>query len=252
MTGYRQAAMLVVALAGVSILSGCGSSRVVRTGTPGEAVSFVVITDSLPPDPDMDALVAPFSEVLVEKTSEVVGFAKGEIRKGRPEGPLGTFAAEGLLSQVQSHVNRPVDMALTNNGGLRVPLGPGPITLGKMIELMPFENTVVILDMSAGQVDSLAQQLARGGGDPIAGFSLVIDPLGQARDVRVAGQPLDPNRIYRLATSDYLANGGGSYSVLWGLPREELPYLLRDAFTEHLRVIGTIEPIVHGLIRQQQ
>ena len=232
------------------LLAGCGSSAPLLTGTPQEAVSFTVISDSLAPDPAMVALTTPYGETLNAEMNEVIGFANGEIREGRPEGPLGTFAGEAMLSVVQKLVDRPVDMALTNNGGLRVPLGPGPLTVGRMFELMPFENMMIVLDMSAAEVDSLANELADNGGDPIAGFSFVIDG-NRATDVRVAGAPLDPNRTYRLVTSDYLANGGGPYEVLWRVTeREELSYLLRDAFIEHLKAIGTIEPITGGLIRR--
>ncbi|MBO6576866.1 MAG: 5'-nucleotidase C-terminal domain-containing protein [Rhodothermales bacterium] len=236
------------------VLAGCGGTNYVfQAPTPEAAVSFTVLSDSLAPDPEVAAMVAPYRENLEAQVSEVVGRAEVEIQKGRPEGPLGTFAAEAMLSVVQGLTDRPVHLALTNNGGLRRPLGPGAITVGQMFELMPFENMMIVLDFSAAQVDSLAQQLARSGGDPIAGFSFLITPDERAVNVRVADEPLDSARTYRLVTSDYLANGGGPYSVLWGdVPREELAYLLRDAFTDHLRAIGIMENRVDGLIRVQQ
>lgn len=242
--------LLGTLLVGLLAASGCRSAAPLLTGTPQEAVSFTVISDTLSPDPAMVALVAPYAETLNAEMGEVIGVANGEIREGRPEGPLGTFAAEAMLSVVRRLTDRPVDMALTNNGGLRVPLGPGPVTVGRMFELMPFENMLIVLELTAAQVDTLANQLADVGGDPIAGFSFVIQG-DTATDVRVAGLPLDADRTYRLVTSDYLANGGGPYEVLWGVTgREELPYLLRDAFIEHLRAIGTIEPVTGGLIRR--
>ena len=198
-------------------------------------------------------MVAPYRDELAEQISEVIGSTPVELRKGRPEGTLGVFAAEAMLHQVQTVSEEPVHMALTNNGGLRVPIGPGPITVGKMFELMPFENAMIVLELSGAQVDSLAQQLAQGGGDPIAGFSLVIRD-GRAEDVRVGGEPLADDMVYRLVTSDYLANGGGPYSVMWepSIRREELAYFLRDAFADYLREVGTIEPKLPGLIRIAQ
>lgn len=236
------------------VLQACATPHAAVEPAPAStAVTFTEVSATLEPDPELAAMVAPYAEELVERTSEVVGYAEGEIREGRPEGPLGTFAAEAMLSQARKLSDRPVDMALTNNGGLRVPLGPGAITVGKMFELMPFENMMIILDLSAADVDSLAHQLARVGGDPIAGFSFVITPDGRATDVRVSDEPLSPERTYRLVTSDYLANGGGPYEVLWGeQSRQELTFLLRDAFTEHLREIETIRPRVDGLIRREQ
>jgi 2',3'-cyclic-nucleotide 2'-phosphodiesterase (5'-nucleotidase family) len=236
-------------------LAGCGTSlTLVSPPNPGDQVGYTSISDSIQSDPAIAALVAPFAEALVDEISEVIGRAEVEITKGRPEGPLGTFAAEAMLKEVQNVSEDPVDMALTNNGGLRTTIGPGPITVGKMYELMPFDNMMIVLDLSAAQVDSLAQQLARNGGDPIAGFSFVVTPDGRATQLRVGGNTVTDDRAYRLVTSDYLANGGGPYTVLWDptIHREELAFFLRDAFINHLRRIGNVEDRVDGLIRFQQ
>ncbi len=234
------------------VLSGCGSSQPLAIQSdPADVVTYTVVNDSVGEDAAMLQLVAPYSEEMASQISEVVGRAEVEIREGRPEGPLGTFAAEAMLSVVQGLTDRPVDMALTNNGGLRAPIGPGEITVGKMFELMPFDNMMIVLDLSAAQVDQLAQELAGVGGDPVAGFSFTITADEKAIDVRVGGEDLDPDRTYRLVTSDYLANGGGPYEVLWeALERDEVAYLLRDAFTEHLRAIGVVENRTDGLIRR--
>jgi 2',3'-cyclic-nucleotide 2'-phosphodiesterase (5'-nucleotidase family) len=236
------------------VLSGCGSSQPLTIQSdPADIITYTVVNDSVGEDPAMLQMVAPYSEEMDAQISEVVGRAEAEIREGRPEGPLGTFAAEAMLSVVQGLTDRPVDMALTNNGGLRVPIGPGDITVGKMFELMPFDNMMIVLDLSAAQVDELAQRLAGLGGDPIAGFSFTITADEKAADIKVGGKALDPNRTYRLVTSDYLANGGGPYEVLWDAKvRDEVAYLLRDAFTEHLREIGVVENQTKGLIRREQ
>ncbi|MFT4605425.1 MAG: 2',3'-cyclic-nucleotide 2'-phosphodiesterase (5'-nucleotidase family) [Rhodothermales bacterium] len=243
-----------VLLLTAAVLSGCGSSQPLAIQSdPADVITFAVVTDSLGEDAAMVQMVAPYAAEMIAQISEVVGRAEVEIREGQPEGPLGTFAAEAMLSVVQGLTDRPVDMALTNNGGLRVPIGPGEITVGKMFELMPFDNMMIVLDLSAGQVNELAQTLANRGGDPIAGFSFAINADDTAVDIQVGGENLDPNRTYRLVTSDYLANGGGPYEVLWeAKTRDEVAYLLRDAFIEHLRAIGVVENRTDGLIRRVQ
>ncbi len=208
------------------------------------------MTDSLPPDPAIEALVAPYREGLQEQIEEVIGEAAGLLEKGTPEGALGNMAADALLHTVNRMVDTPVDMALTNNGGLRVPIQAGPITVGEMFELMPFENMTVVLELTGVQVDSLAQQIARTGGEPIAGFRFAIDPATRtAKNVQVGGAPLDPDRRYRLVTSDYLADGGGRMPALWNpAGRVNLNLLLRDAFIQYVRDKGTIEPVLDGRI----
>ena len=211
---------------------------------------FTAISDSLAPDPEIEALIAPFRQGMIERTSEVIGTAEVQLQKGGLESTLGNMSADAMLLVANKMVNTPIDMSLTNNGGLRVPIAKGPITVGKIFELMPFENMMVILTMSATQVDSLSQQLARRRGEPIAGFSFKInEATNRAVDIMVDGMPLDQSRTYRLVTSDYLANGGGRLPALWQpVGREDLNMLLRDTFIEYIREKGTINPKPDGRI----
>jgi 2',3'-cyclic-nucleotide 2'-phosphodiesterase (5'-nucleotidase family) len=216
-------------------------------------VSFRVIRDSLPDDPELEALIAPFRARMGEEIQEIIGETTDVLAKASPEGTLGNFAADAMLWAARGAVTDTVHMALTNNGGLRVPIGPGTITLGQMYELMPFENMLSVLTLSGIQVQTLCDELADLRGEPIAGFSFRIEDVDGhrvARDIRVGDRPLDPSAEYRLVTNDYLANGGGTLSPLHSpLAREDLPILLRDAFVEYIRHVGVIRPVLEGRIR---
>ena len=211
---------------------------------------FSAISDSIETDAEVEAIIAPYRERLQERITEVIGTATVQLQKGGLESSLGNMSADAMLEVVNNNTETPVDMALTNNGGLRVPISKGPITVGKIFELMPFENMMTVLSLSAVQVDTLAQQLARAGGEPIAGFSFMIDPTAnRAVDIHVGDSPLDASRTYRLVTSDYLANGGGRIPALWQpVAREDLNMLLRDAFIEYIRAKGTIDSQPDGRI----
>jgi 2',3'-cyclic-nucleotide 2'-phosphodiesterase (5'-nucleotidase family) len=169
-----------------------------------------------------------------------------------PEGTLGNFATDAMLWAANAGTSGRVQMALTNNGGLRVPIGPGPITVGQIYELMPFDNMLSVLVLTGSQVQDLCDQLADRRGEPIAGFSFRIESDGDRRfatDIMVGGVPLDPDAEYRLATNDYMANGGESLSPLQSpVTREDLPVLLRDAFIDYVRHLGVIEPKLEGRI----
>lgn len=217
--------------------------------------SFVLVADSVGEDPGVAALVVPFRERLERIMGEVLGEAAVPMSKGWPEGPLGNFAADALLQAARRRVAEEVDMALANNGGLRVPLPAGTITMGKMYELMPFENTVTLLTLRGDQVAELAQTIARRGGEPVAGLSFRIEEEeGQrvAREILVGGDPVAAGRLYKLATSNFLAEGGDGFEVLTrALERKDLPLLVRDAFIEFVREVGVLRFGVEGRIRGQ-
>ena len=123
-----------------------------------------------------------------------------------------------------------------------------------MFELMPFENRLVVLTLDGVAVDSLAQQIARARGEPIAGWSFVIDAeIGAAQDVRVADEPLERAASYRLVTIDYLVDGTDRFPALRAhTGRFDTSVLLRDAIAEYIRAHGTVAPAVDGRIRLEE
>ena len=237
------------------VLTGCRTTQPEGASAleslSASSVSYTETTASLPPDPEVEAIISPFRSELQTSIEEVIGEATDQLDKRRAfESTLGNMAADAMLHVINNYVDDPVDIALTNNGGLRVPIQEGPITVGKIFELMPFENMMVILEFDAAGVDSMAQQIARRSG-AIAGLSFKVDTLTYtAFDIQVNNQPLDNESVYRVVTSDYLANGGGGVTILHTpMNRTDLPILLRDAFIEYIREKNTITPTLDGRIQ---
>ena len=246
---------LILLLVG-ALFTGCRSTQPesvpVLESLSASGVSFTETTDDLPPDPEINSIIKPYREELEASIQEVIGEAAGLFPKerGSYETALGNMAADAMLHVINQQVEDEVDIALTNNGGLRVPIQPGPITVGKIFEFMPFENMMVILEFDAAGIDSLAQQLASRP-EPIAGLSFKVDTLSRrAFDIQVKGAPLEAGATYRLVTSDYLANGGGGISAIHSpMQRTDLTILLRDAFIEYIREKNTITPTLDGRIQ---
>jgi 2',3'-cyclic-nucleotide 2'-phosphodiesterase (5'-nucleotidase family) len=245
---------LAAMLAGL-VFVGCASA-----GGPAEAptpeailsapVTHVQITDSIESDPAIDRMVTPFREKLNAEITRVIGVAAGTFEKGNPEGSLGNLAVDAMFHAAQDLSGERVHIAVTNNGGLRVPIAEGPITLGKIYELMPFENTITIVTLTGVQVDSLAQQIARSRGEPVAGLSFRMgSDAGPAHDIRVGDAPLAAEKVYRVATLDYLVDGGGRLTALWSpMSRNDLGILFRDAIVQYIEARGTIRPALEQRI----
>jgi len=210
------------------------------------------VEGSVQDDPTVERIVAPYRARMEEEIQQVIGQTTGMLSKSVPEGTLGNFATDAMLWAANQSSSEPVAMALTNNGGLRVPIGPGPITLGQMYELMPFENMLSVLVLNGSQVRDLCNQLAEKWGEPIAGFTFRIEVeegSRVAKQIMVGEEPLDLEAKYRLVTNDYVANGGDSFPALLAPEgREDLPVLLRDSFIGYLRAMEVIEPMLEGRI----
>ena len=192
---------------------------------------------------------------LNEKLKEVVAYATVDFtiydptartEEGKPvriirraETNLGDLCADAFLDQAGD-----ADLALLSGGGIRVPIARGEITLGDILKVYPFGNSLTVIEVSGQQVlDALewsvhAMPEESGGFFQAAGVSFKIDSTipspcvadenaffdhidetmeRRVRDVLIAGKPLDPEASYKLASTDYLLlNSGDGYTMFKG------------------------------------
>lgn len=216
-------------------------------------VGFLRATDSVPADPAVEAMIAPYRVQMEDHLAEVLAEATGLFVKADPEGALDNLVADAVLHGARRLSRDTVHVALVNDGGLRVPVAAGPVLMRHTYELLPFENYITVLTLTGMQLERLADEIARSGGEPVAGWTMALEG-DDATGVLVGGAPVDPQRSYRLATVDYLANGGGSWSVLWEAAaqenREDTATLIRDVFVDYIRERGVLNPELDGRIRR--
>lgn len=195
----------------------------------------VAVDHTIAADPAVEALVAPYREEVTVKMSEVVGTAPVALGKGDYESPLGNFVVDLQLTQSEPVYGNPIDLSITTEGGLRVPLPAGNITTGHIFELMPFENEMVVLTLSGKAVKQLFDDAAARKITYIGNATYTV-ANGKAQDIKIKGQSLEPNKTYTLVTSDYLAGGGDKLDMLKNpLKYEKLGLLLRDAIQQHIQ-----------------
>lgn len=217
------------------------------------SASFAVVGADVPPDPGIEAAIAPFRMQMRAELDEVVGQAAAAFVKDDPEGALDNLVADAVLYGARRRSRDTVHAALVNDGGLRVPVSAGAIRVRHAYEVLPFENYVVVLELTGEQMARLADEVARTNGEPIAGWTLVLEGERAVRAL-VGGKPIDPDATYRVATVDYLADGGGSWSVLWEAAdgaREDLAVLIRDVFVEYVREQKVVRPNLDGRVRRR-
>lgn len=169
------------------------------------------VTADWPEDPEIAALVERAAR-LVDREMRVVlaelpAAFEARGKSGRPD-PLGIMIAD-LMRRAAG-----ADLGLQNVGGYRSYLNAGSVIRERLFELLPFNNRVLRLHFSGADLKRLFDRLAANyeGGRfaQIAGGEYVIDGE-DAAELRVAGRPIEPGRIYSLATLDFLYGGGDGY-----------------------------------------
>lgn len=167
----------------------------------------------------------------------VIGSAAHSLEKYIPESPLMNFAADALLAMAREVTGETVDIAITNKGGLRSNINAGTVTFGDIYNVFPFENTLALLTLNGEQLMQLCREIAAVGGEAVSGMRLVITPQGELVSVTVGGEPVEPSRCYRIATSDYLSQGNDKMTALaLGTEREiKSSITIRDLMVRYVK-----------------
>lgn len=157
--------------------------------------------------------LAPFKQQVDEQMNIVIGKAAQTLRGHAPESLLSNLSADIYRKAATDFMNKTVDIAIVNMGGLRTIVPAGDITMRKVFELMPFENELVILYLKGDKIYNLCQYFASMGGEGVSGLRMTISNK-KAEEIIINGIPLDMNKTYTLATNDYLAGGNDKMEVL--------------------------------------
>ena len=200
-------------------------------------------------DPAIAALIAPYHDKVTSQMQEVLGTAPVALVKSPGESPLANFVADLQRERAAQVLGQPVALGVMTDGGLRAGLPAGPVTLGSVFELMPFENELVVVDAPGSVVQQLFDYAARAR-MAVSGATYVVTFDGLPKDIRIAGQPFDVNqeRLWSIATSDYLAMGGDNMGFFKPLVGRRTNILLRTAIADRIRALTKAGKPVTGRV----
>ncbi|HEV7396941.1 MAG TPA: 5'-nucleotidase [Pyrinomonadaceae bacterium] len=178
----------------------------------------------------------------------VIGQLDGELRKaGYGGGTLGNFVTDGMRAEGRAKLGIPIDLAVSNSGGLRKnAFTPGDLRVRDIYELLPFENALIEVELTGAQVLRVLQ-IALENREPQSGArirykvneetkkaemisAVLIDPGGRDR-------PIDPSAKYRIITIDYLLSvAGGKFAILQeSKVQKPLGLTIRDALIDYIK-----------------
>ena len=137
----------------------------------------------------------------------VQGYAATDLWVKRPESPLSNLLAD-ILVWSSAKFNEQPDFAIYNVGGIRAAFPKGNITYGDVLDVAPFENKLCFCSLTGEKVTELFQQMAGWGGQGVSrGVAAVMDKDLHLLSLKINGEEVDPKRVYRIATLDYVAEG---------------------------------------------
>lgn len=161
--------------------------------------------------PEIEAIIAPYRHGVDSLMTVPIARTSRELAQDDPA--LLNFVADYIRLRGDQLIagNGPrVDFGITNKGGIRRGLPKGKVSEGMIVNMLPFNNRVEVLEISGADLARNFDIMAEQGGNGLSReVSAVYDPkTSRCTEILINGQPLDPGRTYRVATIDYLANGG--------------------------------------------
>ncbi|MFN2138911.1 MAG: bifunctional metallophosphatase/5'-nucleotidase [Candidatus Promineifilaceae bacterium] len=212
------------------------------------------------PDPDVAALVAYWAEIVAPIVNEPVGYTNIDlVRDYNNESNMGDIVTDSMLWKADEYddgdVNGSVDIAFTNPGGLRadilIPGGaalPYTVTWGDTFDVLPFGNTLVLMDLTGAQIQDLLDQSA-------TLYKGILQTSGAswywyndcdcdaptawgAYGVEVGGAPLERDQVYRVVTNNFLAGGGDGWTTFAeGENTWDTYYDMQQGFVEYIGML---------------
>ena len=207
-------------------------------------------------------LAGPIEELRNTVVAEVVDDIDGTRESCRAgECEMGNLVADAMLDRV---ADQGITIAITNGGGLRASIDAGEVTVGEVLAVLPFQNTLSTFEVTGADVvaalENGVSQLEEGAGRfaQVAGLTYAIDPAAPAgariSDVMVliggdAWGPIDPAATYGLVSNNYVRNGGDGFEMFVGAQNAyDFGPDLADVTAEYLAANAPYTPYVDGRI----
>ena len=229
----------------------------------------ILLDAAFEPAADIEALIeplrAPIQKLVETPVTEIAANIDGARENCRArECEMGNTVAEAMLAETR---DRGVQIALANGGGLRASMGAGTVTLGDVLTVLPFQNTLYTLEVSGATMVAALEHGVNGveegaGRFPqVAGIRFKLDLSvapdgGRVSNVEVAGPdgwaPIDPAATYGLVTNNFMAGGGDGYAMLkeGGMNGYDTAIDLAEVLARFLSDNAPYAPVLDGRIAQ--
>lgn len=218
------------------------------------------------PDSTLFFQLRPFIDSANQDLQTVIGKAMqmyALYKEGRniaryEESALGDLVADALVWKARENLGMHVDFGLTNSGGIRESLPAGEITKGDVLAVLPFANTLEIVEIKGSDVKRLFGFIATvvPGNGAFAQVSkdvkVVYDrEARQVKSVLIHGKPVEDSTVYYMATGDYVASGKDGYDAGLSkqLKKESTSRLMSEVVMEYICMKGKITPQTDGRIQ---
>ncbi|WP_400079427.1 5'-nucleotidase C-terminal domain-containing protein [Winogradskyella sp. R77965] len=209
------------------------------------------INDSIATDQVIEDYIKPYRESVNKNLDSVISYAVDTYSKndGDLNTAIGNLMADAVYSESNPIFNKRteknIDFVLLNHGGIRSIISKGNITPRTAYEVMPFDNSVVVVALKGEQILKMMAYLAKASrAHPVSNqLQLTLDKNDKVKSATVNGNPIDEEKTYYVASNDYLYNGGDRMTFFH--PNDSLyvlDYKIRNVLIDYFKKADTLNP----------
>ena len=222
----------------------CNQQKLYLTRIEGKEIG---ITDKNKDVPAIEAFIKPYRDKIDADLNTVLAIAPETLDKsGEWQSPIGNLFSDVVLLKgnpiLKSRENKNIDLVLLNHGGIRSIIPKGNVTLRTAYEIMPFENSLVVVALKGEQIIEMINFIiTEKKPHPLSGMTFTIDKNKTATTILIQGKAFERDKIYYVGTNDYLANGGDNMNFFKkGIQKYELDYKLRNVLIDYFKDVDTV------------
>ncbi|MFV8341918.1 5'-nucleotidase C-terminal domain-containing protein [Flavobacterium sp. XS2P39] len=242
---YNDVLKLFVIFLTFIFITSCSTQNYYITKIEGKRIPITEKENQLP---EIENFIKPYREHINKDLDSVLAYCPVTLDKssGKWQTTIGNLLADITLRQGNLVFNvrekKNIDICLLNHGGIRSILPKGNVTSRNAFEIMPFENSMVVIALKGEQIFELvAYFIAEKKPHPLSGITFTIDKNNAARKILVQGKPIEKEKVYYVGTNDYLSNGGDNMNFFKkGIQKYVLDYKLRNILIDYFKEVDTI------------
>ena len=248
---YNDVSKLFVIFLTFFFVASCSKQNYNVTKIEGKRIP---ITEKENQVPEIENFIKPYRERINNDLDSILAYCPETLDKstGKWQTTIGNLMADVTLSRgnivFQSREKKNIDVCLLNSGGIRSILPKGNVTARTAFEIMPFENSLVVIALKGDQIIEMVDFfIAEKKSHPLAGITFTIDKNNVAKNILVQGKPVQKETIYYVGTNDYLSNGGDNMNFFKkGVQKFDLQYKLRNILIDYFKEVDTI-PVIKDI-----
>lgn len=234
--------LLGIALAA---LSSCKTASPLQVANV-ETRKNISINNELKNDEEFVKVIEPYKQKLDKEMNQKISYTAVDLNKQGDNSNLGNLLADytfdGAEEWAKKNLNKDIDAALINIGGIRTSIGKGDILLKSVFEVMPFENEVIIVKMKGSDLHGLFDYYAKTQVNNPVSHLYIETNNGQLNKSLINGKTVNPDQEYYIATSDYLALGGDNMKFFSKGEMIPTGIKLRDLFIDYFKKTPEVNP----------